>query len=90
MNTISPSRSDHADARNSSARLWIGACVMLTLIVLFFMLREHWEHVAGKWPYLLLLACPLIHVFMHGKHKHAGHEHMPPTTSAEESHSRHA
>jgi hypothetical protein len=62
---------------------------MLTLIVVFFMLREHWEHVAGKWPYLLLLACPLIHVFMHGKHGHAGHEHTPSTPNAGDSHSRH-
>ncbi|WP_142244372.1 DUF2933 domain-containing protein, partial [Klebsiella pneumoniae] len=23
------------------------------------LLREHWSHVAGYWPYLLLLVCPL-------------------------------
>lgn len=89
MNTISPSRDDHSDARQSLTRLWMGACVMLTLIVLFFVLREHWEHVAGKWPYLLLLACPVIHVFMHGKHGHAGQKNMPSTPSPADPHAGH-
>ena len=38
-------------------------------------------------PYLLLLACPLLHFFMHGRHgghgghgggSHAGHREDPP------------
>jgi Protein of unknown function (DUF2933) len=40
----------------------------------FFLLREHWGHVAGYWPYLLLLACPVMHLFHgHGGHAHHGH-----------------
>ena len=58
------------------------ACVMLGLIAAFFLLREHWGHVAGWWPYLLLLACPLMHVFMHGGHGHAGHRN--PSSSPDE------
>lgn len=42
---------------------------MIVLIVAFYLLREHWGHVSGLWPYLLLLACPLMHLF----HGHAGH-----------------
>jgi hypothetical protein len=38
---------------------------------LFWLLREHWGHVAGYLPYLLLLACPLMHLF----HGHGGHDH---------------
>ncbi len=49
------------------------AAVMVALIGVFFLLREHWGHVAGYWPYLLLLACPLMHVF-HGHGSH-GHHH---------------
>lgn len=49
---------------------------MLTLIVAFYVLREHWQHVAGSWPYLLLLACPLMHVF-HGHGGHGGHHRGP-------------
>ncbi len=38
--------------------------------VVFYALREHWGHVLGVAPYLLFLACPLMHVFMHHGHKH--------------------
>jgi hypothetical protein len=38
----------------------------------FYLLQEHWNHVAGSWAYLLLLACPLMHLF-HGHGGHAGH-----------------
>jgi len=39
----------------------------------FFLLSEHRAHVFGALPYLLLLACPLMHLFMHGGH--GGHRH---------------
>ena len=38
------------------------AAVMTALIGAFFLLREHWGHVASYWPYLLLLACPVMHL----------------------------
>lgn len=34
---------------------------------------EHRAHVLGILPYLILLACPLMHIFMH--HGHGGHDH---------------
>lgn len=40
---------------------------MLCLIaaaVAFYLLKDHREHFLGWLPYLLLLACPLMHVFM--------------------------
>jgi hypothetical protein len=37
----------------------------------FFLVTEHWAHTYGALPYLLLLACPLLHFFHHG-HRH-GH-----------------
>lgn len=37
-------------------------------IIAFFLLTEHTAHVFGILPYLLLLACPLMHLFMHGRH----------------------
>ncbi len=49
----------------------------------FFLVSEHQAHIFGALPYLLLLACPLLHWFMHrghgghgrdGGHRgHAGH-----------------
>jgi hypothetical protein len=51
------------------------ALLMVAVIGGFFLLREHWDHVAGKWVYLLLLACPLMHLF----HGHGGHgDHGKP------------
>ncbi|ABM39812.1 DUF2933 domain-containing protein [Polaromonas naphthalenivorans] len=38
----------------------------------YFLLSEHRAHFLGALPYLLLLACPLMHVFMH--HGHGRHE----------------
>ena len=37
----------------------------------YFLITEHRAHLAGLLyylPFLLLLACPLMHVFMHGGH----------------------
>lgn len=46
----------------------------------FYLIAEHRLHLAGLWrwlPILILLACPLLHVFGHGGHGghggHAGH-----------------
>jgi hypothetical protein len=41
-------------------------------VALFFLLTEHTAHVLGALPYLLLLACPLMHLFHHGGHHHHG------------------
>ena len=44
-------------------------------IAAYFLLSEHRAHFLGALPFLLLLACPLMHVFMH--HGHGGHGHHP-------------
>ena len=38
----------------------------------FFLLTEHRAHLFGALPYLFLLACPLIHLLLHGRH--GGHD----------------
>lgn len=39
----------------------------------FYLIAEHRAHLLGWLPWLLLLAWPLLHVFMHGGHGgHAG------------------
>jgi len=35
---------------------------------------EHQAHILGALPYLFLLLCPLLHLFMHGGGK-GGHRH---------------
>ena len=38
-------------------------------------MTEHTAHVFGALPYVLLLACPLMHVYMHGGHgDHGSHD----------------
>lgn len=39
-------------------------------IITYYLLIEHRAHVLQFLPYLLLLACPRMHIFMHGGHKH--------------------
>jgi len=45
------------------------------LIAGFFLVTEHAAHLLGILPFLLLLACPLLH-FLHGGHGggHGGHD----------------
>ena len=45
----------------------------------FFLLTEHTAHVLGALPYVLLLACPLMH-FLHRGHGggHGHHGDAPP------------
>ena len=52
------------------SRYAIGLLVM-GAIATYFLLSEHRAHFLGALPLLLLLSCPLIHVFMH--HGHADH-----------------
>lgn len=55
----------------------------------YFLWAEHSAHIAlavPYLPYLLLLACPLLHIFMHSGHGHAGHRHTrrrQPSSDAE-------
>jgi len=41
----------------------------------FLLFTEHRAHVLGVLPFAFLLACPLMHVFMHHGHRHGGHGH---------------
>ncbi len=52
----------------------------------FYLVTEHRAHLYGALPWLLLLACPLIHLFMHHGHGDRGgaddqgtsrHHHYP-------------
>ena len=42
----------------------------------FWLLRYHWGHALGFAPYLLFLACPLMHLFMHHDHRGQGRDHV--------------
>lgn len=53
------------------------ATIIFMVIGGYFLWTEHSAHIALAIPYLpflLLLACPLLHVFMHGGHEHGQHD----------------
>lgn len=52
------------------------ACLFFFAVAAYLLIKEHAAHIGNNWIYLILLACPLMHVFMHGNHGgHGGHDH---------------
>lgn len=49
--------------------------IVLAAVAGWFLWEEHRAHLLGVLPYLFLLACPLMHVFMHRGHHHGGRQH---------------
>ena len=65
------SQSSHAPGHESARFKWV--LLGFLAVAGFFLFTEHRAHVLGVLPYLLLLACPLMHLFMHGGHgSHGG------------------
>lgn len=54
--------------RPHSRAPWVFAGFAVIAVSLLF--TEHRAHVLGILPYLFLLACPLMHLFMHHGHGH--------------------
>jgi hypothetical protein len=52
-----------------------GALALVAVVGGFYLVSEHSAHLYGALPYLVLLACPLMHVFLHRGHRHTGHVH---------------
>jgi len=52
--------------RLPSRTVWV--LVAFLAIVGFFLITEHRAHLYGFLPYLLLLACPLLHWLLHSGH----------------------
>ncbi len=70
-----------------SSRYAIGL-VLIGGVAAYFLLTEHLAHVVGALPFLLLLACPLMHVFMHGGHGAHGHQQHHESDQSETTTSR--
>ncbi len=53
---------------------WKGIVLILALAgVSYYLLTQHLAHLAIALPYLILLACPLMHIFGHGHGGHGAH-----------------
>jgi hypothetical protein len=66
--------------------------VLVGFLVLaaFYLITEHTAHLLGWLPWLLLLACPLMHFFMHGGHGgHGGDENAGAPSERQSSSHQH-
>ena len=67
-----------------SYRAWV--VLTLAIVIGGYLAIWHGTHVAAVLPFLVILACPLMHMFMHGGHgHHHGHgtkEPSPPTSGS--------
>jgi hypothetical protein len=68
---------------------WV-ALVGFLVVAAFFLFGEHRAHFFGVVPYLLLLACLLLHFFVHGGHgRHDSHGGSGQDTDTEAHTPRH-
>ena len=80
--------SHHENTENGNGESWLfsrtGIATIVAVSVLGFLIYQgHGAHLLGYAPFLLILACPLMHIFMHGGHGgHGGHQHSEEDTSA--------
>ncbi len=71
--------SHHENTESNNGGSWLfsrtGIATLVVVSVLGFLIYEgHGAHLLGYAPFLLILACPLMHIFMHGGHGgHGGH-----------------
>lgn len=64
---------DHSHGNRGTSGGGVGRWVFwgFVLIAAYFLITEHRAHVFQYLPFLLVLACPLIHLFHgHGRHRH--------------------
>lgn len=68
---------------------WYRSRAGVTLLVFlaiaaFFLITEHTAHLFGALPFLFLLLCLLMHLFMHGGHggEHSSHDGTDRPTEA--------
>jgi hypothetical protein len=85
MNDTHGNPSPHRPQHTPSTPFWrtrYGAgFLVFGAIAAYFLLTEHLAHVLGALPLLFLLACPLMHVFMHHGHAHGNHRHGDGTSN---------
>jgi hypothetical protein len=74
----------HSGSDKVSPVMWV--LIGFIAIAAYFLITEHRAHLSGLLcylPFLLLLACPLMHLFMHGGHGNHGDAHKHGQTEGD-------
>lgn len=75
---------------NPKTVTWLTRFVLLMFlgVAAFFLWTEHRAHLYGLLPYALILACPLMHLFLHHGHRGGpeGHGSHSEATGKEDAH----
>jgi DUF2933 family protein len=69
---------DRGNTRRSMSRNFLIVLVLAVVAAIAgaLLFTQHQAHVLGVLLWLPLLACPLMHIFMHGKHRRSSdHSH---------------
>jgi hypothetical protein len=61
---------NHSPSRRNGGALTRWTIWALGASALAYLVIEHRPHLFGWLPYLIILACPLMHLFMHRGHHH--------------------
>jgi hypothetical protein len=65
---------EHMETPEKGTSIWYKVGLWGALAIMgYFLITEHRAHVIQFLPFALLLACPFMHMFMHGGH--GGHSH---------------
>ena len=72
---------DHSHGNGGMPRRMNIGWLAFAAVAGFYLWIEHRAHLFGVLPFLLLLACPLMHLFMHHGHGHDGKN--PPSGKAD-------
>ena len=75
--------SNHGKGGAQQGSFWASRAFLVFLgfaaIALVLLWKEHSAHILGAGLWLFVLACPLMHIFMHGGHGgHGGHGRHEP------------
>lgn len=62
----------HHHEMNQNQKSWLSRHRWMSygalVVIAYYLLTEHRQHIFAYLPFLFLAACPLMHVFMHGGH----------------------
>lgn len=74
--------SGNANRRGPGKTIGRGVFAGFLLVAAYFLITEHRAHLFGALPFLLLAACPLMHLFHHHGHG-GGHHHDDGSAAAD-------